>query len=73
MKKFEVCQIIRWQKNNGKYRVWRITGIHLGILTREDAITLISLDVLPPIVYGSVVEELIVPVDLLEAADIEIL
>lgn len=48
-----------------RFRVWRVTGIHLGAAVAEDVVTLRVLDLKDGWAYGKRVAELMVPMILL--------
>jgi len=62
-KTYDVGDIIRVKKEF-RYRVWQITGIHLGSLTSESLVSLIPLDCNLGSAYGKTTES-IMPYDLL--------
>lgn len=67
----DVGDLFRVPSNLGGFHVWQVTGIHLGIVGRMDAVTLRSLDENSPVVHGTVLSELVVPLSLLAVASLE--
>lgn len=64
----DVGDVIRLKTGSGtntRFKVWQITGIHLGALNHEDIISLKRLDVSLGSAYGSTVSESLMPMDLL--------
>lgn len=66
-------QIIRQTVGPQTFRVWKITGIHLGAHANEDLISLLTLDKAPGCAYGKELPELIVPLQIVQShPDIQI-
>lgn len=53
---------VKWA---GRFRVYLVTGVHLGAVTEEDIISLRTLDLKDGHAYGKAVPELMVPLVML--------
>lgn len=61
----DVGNFIRIERDNS-YRVWKITGIHLGGINQENLVTLKTVDQRPGVAYGHVILEMTMPLHILE-------
>ena len=65
--RIRVDDVFRLAAYNGGYRVWKVNGIHLGATHQESVISLVCLDRFAPLETG----EIFVPVEILDAANLE--
>ncbi len=63
----KIGETIRLKYGNRGYRVWHVTGIHLGGLGHEHLVSLQPLDVDPGSAYGKTIPESLVPLEMVEA------
>lgn len=65
---FRTGDIIRLKIGTGtdtKFRIWKITGIHLSAVNHEDLVSLKPLEINSGSIYGVTVPENLVPLELL--------
>ena len=61
----DVGSILR-VKHNGRIRLFKVTGIHIGAIEQESVFSVRSLDLGNATAYGKTVEEAMIPIALLE-------